>query len=87
MSKMTAERKEYLKNYQKNELKRVPLDMSHEMYIEVSQHALYYGKKRGVNGYIKKSLRLIMDIESLGIKDEVVEMVERAKTLRKLSSE
>ena len=86
MSMMTKERKEYLKNYQRNELRRIPLDVTYDMHIKILQHMAIYGKKKSTNGYIKESLNLIMEIEDAGIKDDVIKMVEKVKALQGLGA-
>ena len=58
---MTDERREYLNEYKKENLKRIPLDVHHDFYIRVLQHAAMEG--RSVNGYIKRVLALAMDAE------------------------
>ena len=49
--KMTDERKEYLKGYRSEKLKRVPLDMPVEMYERVKAAA--DAENKSVNGLIK----------------------------------
>lgn len=47
-------KKEYNKNYAKNRLKRIPLDVQKEKYEEIKNAADDAGET--VNGYIKKSI-------------------------------
>lgn len=47
-------KKEYNKNYAKNRLKRIPLDVQKEKYEEIKNAAENAGET--VNGYIKKSI-------------------------------
>lgn len=49
-------KKEYNKNYAKNRLKRIPLDVQKEKYEEIKNAADDAGET--VNGYIKKSIDL-----------------------------
>ena len=51
---MDKGRKEYLYQYQKRNLKRVPLDLTKEKYIEVQSASKAAGES--VNGYIKKAI-------------------------------
>lgn len=51
---LTEERKEYLKEYQKSKLKRIPLDVTKEKYDEIKTAADSAGES--VNGYIKKAI-------------------------------
>ena len=76
MGKLSDERKEYLKEYQKTYLKRVPLDVNYDMYIRIQQHMALYGKKKTVNGYIKDALNFVMSLEDAGLKDRVDEMLK-----------
>ena len=48
---LSEQRKEYLYDYQKNKLKRIPLDVQKEKYEEIKTAATAAGKT--VNGYIK----------------------------------
>lgn len=51
---MSDNRKEYLYKYQKEKLKRVPLDVPIEKYEEIKQASSQVGES--VNGYIKKAI-------------------------------
>lgn len=51
---LTEERKEYLKEYQKSKLKRIPLDVTKEKYDEIKTAADSAGES--INGYIKKAI-------------------------------
>lgn len=59
-------KKEYNKNYAKNRLKRIPLDVQKEKYEEIKNAADDAGET--VNGYIKKSIdmRLSSDKQAKG---------------------
>ena len=48
---LSEQRKEYLYDYQKNKLKRIPLDLQKEKYEEIKTAATAAGET--VNGYIK----------------------------------
>ena len=48
---LSEQRKEYLYDYQKNKLKRIPLDVQKEKYEEIKTADTAAGKT--VNGYIK----------------------------------
>lgn len=52
---MTEQRKKYLLDYQKEKLKRVPLDLPLEDYDKVKKYAEDHGES--VNGLIKRLLR------------------------------
>lgn len=51
---MTEKRKEYLYNYQKEKLKRVPLDLKKEEYEKLLISASAAGTS--INGYIKQAI-------------------------------
>lgn len=51
---MSDERKEYLYEYAKKNLKRIPLDVQREKYEEIKAAADKTGET--VNGYIKKAV-------------------------------
>lgn len=61
---MNDDRKEYLKDYKKLHLKRVPLDLKLEEYKEVKEAAEASGES--VNGYIKKAIRLRLNRSGQG---------------------
>ena len=84
MSKLTKERKEYLREYQQTKLKRIPLEISCDAHIALLQHIALYGKKKSVNGYIKEALAFVMEIEEFGLTDEVRKMIDRRKLLPKI---
>lgn len=58
---MKDERKEYLLNYAKSKLKRVPLDLKIADYEKLKQVAEQSNET--VNGYIKKAIKLRMETE------------------------
>lgn len=51
---MSEERKNYLYNYHKEKLKRVPLDMKKSAYEQLLKAAIAAGMS--VNGYIKQAI-------------------------------
>lgn len=51
---LSEQRKEYLYEYQKSKLKRIPLDVTREKYEEIAAAAEQAGKS--VNGYIKEAI-------------------------------
>ena len=51
---LSEERKEYLYDYKKSKLKRIPLDVQKEKYEEIAAAASKTGES--VNGYIKKAI-------------------------------
>ena len=51
---LSDQRKEYLYDYQKSKLKRIPLDVQKEKYEEIKAAADHAGES--VNGYIKKAI-------------------------------
>lgn len=55
---LSEQRKEYLYDYQKAKLKRIPLDVPKEKYEEIKAAADAAGEK--VNGYIKKAVDMRM---------------------------
>lgn len=84
MAELTKDRKEYLKEYQRTKLRRIPLEMSLDAHIALLQHIALYGKKKSVNGYIKEALAFVMEIEEFGLADEVRKMIDRRKLLSKI---
>ena len=63
---LSEQRKEYLYDYQKSKLTRIPLDVQKEKYEEIKAAADAAGEK--VNGYIKKAIdqRMARDFLNLG---------------------
>ena len=51
---LSDQRKEYLYDYQKSKLKRIPLDVQKEKYEEIKAAADHAGES--VNGYSKKAI-------------------------------
>lgn len=51
---LSEQRKEYLYEYQKTKLKRIPLDVTKEKYEQIASAAAAQNEK--VNGYIKKAI-------------------------------
>lgn len=51
---MTDERKEYIYQYAKEKLKRIPLDVPKSTYEEIKAHA--ESRKESVNGFIKRAI-------------------------------
>ncbi len=51
---MSDQRKEYLYKYQKDKLKRIPLDVPIPDYERIKAHA--EGHKESVNGFIKRAI-------------------------------
>ena len=56
---MAANRNEYMKQYAKEKLKRVPLDLKHEEYNKLKAAADTVGES--VNGYIKTAIQRRID--------------------------
>ena len=61
---MKEERKNYLLNYAKEHVKRIPLDVSHEMYDNIKAHADRAGMP--VNRYLKTAAEEKMACEDEG---------------------
>lgn len=59
--KMTDDRREYLKQYRKEKLKRVPLDLTIEEYEKLKAAAARANKS--VNGFIKWRLQVYYGME------------------------
>lgn len=59
---LSDQRKEYLYDYQKTKLKRIPLDVQKEKYEEIKAAADHAGES--VNGYIKKAIDERMERDS-----------------------
>ncbi len=51
---MAFDKKEYNVEYKKNNIKRIPLDVSKEKYLEIKHHA--DSLNESVNGFIKRSI-------------------------------
>ncbi|NBI82663.1 hypothetical protein D3Z48_11365 [Clostridiaceae bacterium] len=51
---MSDQRKEYLYKYQKDKLKRIPLDVPISDYEQIKAHA--ETQKESVNGFIKRAI-------------------------------
>ena len=60
---LTEQRKDYLYNYQKEKLKRIPLDVTKEKYEEIKAAA--DAANEPVNGYIKKAIDERMQRDNL----------------------
>ena len=56
---ITAKRKEYIYAYQKENLKRIPLDVPKSVYEEIKAHAEATGTS--VNGFIKRAISETME--------------------------
>ena len=56
---ISPERKEYIYQYAKEKLKRIPLDVPKETYAEIKAHA--EGQGRSVNGFIKQAISESME--------------------------
>lgn len=64
---MNQERKEYLERYRKENLRRIPLDVTKEMYEDIRSHA--DRSDRSVNGYIKYAVTKYMDTMDMILRD------------------
>ena len=53
------DRKEYLYNYHKEKLKRVPLDLPLDKFSEIKDHSQKTGES--VNGFIKRAINETME--------------------------
>ncbi len=51
---MTDQRKQYLYEYQKEKLKRIPLDVTKADYDTIKAHAKAH--KESVNGFVKRAI-------------------------------
>ena len=56
---MSEERKKYMYKYARENLKRVPLDLSKDYYEEVKEHARSCGES--VNGFVKRAIAETME--------------------------
>ena len=56
---ITTKRKEYIYQYAKDNLKRIPLDVPKATYEEVKAHA--EARSESVNGFIKRAISETMD--------------------------
>ena len=62
MAQLSDERKAYLKNYKKTNLKRVPLELSNDFYVKVQIHAALKGES--INGFIKRAIAEALERET-----------------------
>ncbi|ODR36281.1 hypothetical protein BEI60_13620 [Eisenbergiella tayi] len=60
---LSEQRKEYLYEYQKTKLKRIPLDVQKGKYEEI--YAAAESKGETINGYIKKAIDERMERDSM----------------------
>lgn len=58
---MSDQRKEYLYKYQKDKLKRIPLDVPIPDYERIKAHA--EGRNESVNGFIKRAIAKTIEQE------------------------
>ena len=56
---ITTKRKEYIYQYAKENLKRIPLDVPKATYEEIKSHA--EARSESVNGFIKRAISETMD--------------------------
>lgn len=56
---ITPKRKEYIYQYAKENLKRIPLDVSKSSYEEIKAHA--EARSESVNGFIKRAISETME--------------------------
>ncbi len=47
-------RTEYINNYKREKMKRIPLEVAKEKYLEIQQHAV--ARSESVNGFIKRAI-------------------------------
>ena len=57
------DRKEYLYNYHKTKLKRIPLDIQLEKYEKIKEHSQKSGES--VNGFIKRAIDETMERDNI----------------------
>ena len=72
--------KKYLKEYKEMNLKRIPLEVSHDFYIKILQQAALNNKS--VNGYIKSVLE-----REIGKDEYSDKKVERVREILKSMGE
>jgi predicted HicB family RNase H-like nuclease len=56
---ITEKRKEYMYQYAKEKLKRIPLDVTKSTYEEIKIHAEAHGES--VNGFVKRAISETME--------------------------
>ena len=56
---ITEKRKEYMYQYAKEKLKRIPLDVTKSTYEEIKIHAEAHGES--VNGFVKRAISEAME--------------------------
>ena len=61
---ITPERKEYIYQYAKEKLKRIPLDVTKATYEEIKAHA--EARQESTNGFIKRAISETMERDKAG---------------------
>lgn len=80
MAKMSKERREYLKEFKKENLKRIPLEVNYDFYIKILQTSGLMNKS--VNGFIKEAIAKAIEDYERGT--EAVESDEKIARVRNL---
>lgn len=81
MAKMSEERREYLKQFKKENRKRIPLEVDYDFYIKILQTAGL--TNRSVNGFIKDAIAKAIDDYERGT-EETRESDEKLAGMRGL---
>lgn len=64
---LSKQRKESMYKYAKEKLKRIPLDVQKEKYVEIKSHADSH--KESVNGYIKKAIDMRIESDNINLRE------------------
>ena len=76
---LSEQRKEYLYEYQKTKLKRIPLDVTKEKYELIASAAAAQNEK--VNGYTKKAIDERMERDNKALSSTAAPAVTKQQTI------
>lgn len=79
---MDEERKEYLKEYRKENIRRVSLDLRTEQYATLTKHINTTGES--MNGFIKRAIKEQIKIDKSKKPDELARIEQDREMLRNL---
>ena len=75
---LTENQKQSRYKYAKENLKRIPLDVQKEKYIEIKSHADSH--KESVNGYIKKAIDMRIENDNINLQNNIDSQKESDNT-------
>lgn len=71
---ITPKRKEYIYQYAKEKLKRIPLDVPKATYEEIKNHAT--ARNESINGFVKRAIAETMERDAAGSPSEAAELTQ-----------